>query len=42
MDFLPTPKGKSARDYEVAEVEAEVEATRDTLLHEIYDKYFKN
>ena len=42
MDFLPIPKGKSARDYEIAEVEAEVEATRDTLLHEIYDKYFKN
>ena len=42
MDFLPTPKGKSARDYEVAEVEVEVEAARDTLLHEIYDKYFKN
>ena len=38
MNFLPTPEGKSARDYEVAEVEAEVEATRDTLLHEIYDK----
>ena len=42
MDFLPTPKGKSARDYEVAEVEVEVEAARDTLLHEIYNKYFKN
>ena len=42
MNFLPTPEGKSARDYEVAEVEAEVEAARDTLLHEIYDKYFKN
>ena len=42
MDFLPTPKGKSARNYEVAEVEVEVEAARDTLLHEIYDKYFKN
>ena len=42
MNFLPTPKGKSACDYEIAEVEAEVEATRDSLLHEIYDKYFKN
>lgn len=42
MNFLPTPKGKSARDYEVAEVEVEVETARDTLLHEIYDKYFKN
>ena len=42
MDFLPTPKGKSARDYEIAEVEVEVETARDTLLHEIYDKYFKN
>ena len=41
INFLPTPQDKSARDYEVAEVEAEVEAARDTLLHEIYDKYFK-
>lgn len=42
MNFLPTPKGKSARDYEIAEVEVEVEAASDSLLHEIYDKYFKN
>ena len=42
MDFLPTPQDKSARDYEVAEVEVEVETTSDNLLHEIYDKYFKN
>ena len=42
MNFLPTPQDKSARDYEVAEVEVEVEATSDSLLHEIYDKYFKN
>lgn len=42
MDFLPTPEGKSARDYEVAEIEVEVEAACDNLLHEIYDKYFEN
>lgn len=42
MNFLPTPQDKSACDYEIAEVEAEVEAARDSLLHEIYDKYFKN
>ena len=42
MNFLPTPKGKSARDYEIAEVEVEVEAASDSLLHEIYDKYIKN
>ena len=42
MNFLPTPQDKSARDYEIAEVEVEVEAASDSLLHEIYDKYFKN
>ena len=42
MNFLPTPKGKSACDYEIAEVEVEVETASDNLLHEIYDKYFKN
>ena len=40
MNFLPTPQDKSARDYEIAEVE--VEAASDSLLHEIYDKYIKN
>ena len=42
MNFLPTPQDKSARDYEIAEVEVEVEAASDSLLHEIYDKYIKN
>ena len=42
MDFLPTPQDKSARDYGIAEVEVEVEAASDSLLHEIYDKYIKN
>ena len=42
MNFLPTPQDKSARDYEIVEVEVEVEAASGSLLHEIYDKYIKN